>query len=753
MGHTATMKRVTRPAALGLAVTSTACVGAGLWLQAAGGQAMPAGFLQFAAVAVGTGALGAFILWHRPGNGYGQTHLAIGVLFATVVLTAGVLSGAGTPLASPAWTDQLALAWSWMAAAVLLPLWVIVIAAFPDGRFHREGVRRATVALAMVMPILAAAAYLFAPPGEPPPLIRVAIPPGLLGPLASAGDPHLLHRVAAVGASVLATLAPIGAVGALIDRFRRAGPVARQQIKWLLAGAAMSVALQAIPVQALDSEVLRTVARIVVVLAVPLPLVAAAIAIFKHGLWEIDVVISKGLVYTLASGVLTALFLGIAFVAGVSVAGRDTRVVAALGLALLVSFLAQPLRQRLEKVVARVLYGDRPHGLMALARLGDVAVPSLDAAELGSRIADAARDTLRSSWTGVWLYVTGDGSETLRPLAVAGAESGPSAILPPWVPTALTGLSDGAAFADLPVALATSLHPLLGDDPALVAALTSRGNLIGLLVCGPRSQDRYGNEDLELLAVVARESALALRNVRLEEELRQRLEEIGQQTAELHSSRQRLVTAQDHERRRIERDLHDGAQQQLVALAARLRRAARTDASEIGQSLDAFADEAEEAVFALQELARGIYPSLLADRGLQAAFQTHAARLPADIRVMVDPAMHTRRFDPQIEAALYFVGLEAITNALKHAPGAHISVSLRGDTQDRAVTLEVHDDGPGFAAGASTAARGLQNMADRIEALGGTLTVDTVPNIGTRIRADIQETAQIRALENREAIP
>ena len=747
------MEWVSRPRAIALSATAMAFTAAGLWLHAGGGGATPAGFVQYAAVAVGTGALGCFILWHRPRNRYGLTHLAIGVLFGTVVLAAGVLLRAGTSSALPHWTEDVALAWSWISAAALLPLWVIAIATFPDARFHRKVLRRATVALAVVMPVLAVVAYLLAPAGEPPPLIRVELAPGLVGPLTPAGDPHVLYRFASVCASVLGTLAPLAAVVALLDRFRKAGPVLRQQIKWLLVGAAMSVSLQAIPVEAFDSQALRAAARLLTVLAVPLPLVAAAIAIFKHGLWEIDVVISKGLVYALASGVLTALFLGVALVAGVSVGGRDSRVVAALGLALLVSFLAQPLRERMEKVVARAVYGDAPGGLMALAGLGDMGAPSLDARELGPRIADAVRSALGASWAGIWLYIGGEASGTVRPVGVSGAEPGPSAVLPRWVATALADLSGGVCFARVPVEVASSLRPLFGGEPALVAPLTSSGDLIGLIGCGGRPKESFGDEDVELFAVVARESGLALRNIRLEEELRQRLEQIEQQAAELHSSRQRLVTAQDRERKRIERDLHDGAQQQLVALAAGLRRAAREDGRRIVQALEELADEAEEAVFALQELARGIYPSLLADRGLQAALQAHAGRLPANERVEVGPHMHARRLEPELEAALYFVGLEAMTNAVKHAPGARIIVSLRADREKRTVTLEVHDDGPGFEVGASMPARGLQNMADRIDALGGALSVESVPGGGTWVRADVREGGELRDIRSREATP
>lgn len=747
------MDRLSRPVTGALAAVAIAATAGGLWLEATGGRDASSGLVQYSAVAVGTAALGGFILWHRPRHRYGLTHLTIAVLFGAVVLAAGVLARAGTPAALPAPAADVALAWSWLAAGLLLPLWVVVIVAFPDGRFHRAAVRRCTVALSIVMPALAVVAYLLSPPGEPPPLVRVELPAQLLGPLAATGDPHLLYELASTCAAILGSLAPLAAVVALLDRFRKAGPVVRQQIKWLLLGAAVSVVLQAIPVDALDSQVLRSAAQVLVVVAVPLPLLAAAAAITKHRLWEIDVVISKGLVFTLASGVLAALFFVVALIAGVSVGGRDSRVVAALGLALVVSFLAQPLRRRLEALVARALFGDRSRGVRALARLGDAAVPSLDARALGARIADVARSALGVSWAGVWLCIGSDGAGTLRPLALAGAAPGPSALLAPPAVGGLAALSGGVRFADLPAELARSLRPSFTDPPDVLAPLIAGGDLVGLIACGGGPKGAQGDEELELLAVVAQESALALRNIGLEEELRQQLEQIEQQAAELHSSRQRLVTAQDQERRRIERDLHDGAQQQLVALAARLRRAARANGTTGGPSLEQLADEAEEAVFTLQELARGIYPSLLADRGVHAALQAHAARLPAHVRVEVEPLLRGRRLGHELEAALYFVGLEAMTNAVKHAPGASVIVSLRADRQARTVTLEVHDDGPGLRGSAPPSARGLQNMQDRIAALGGVLTVDSVPGGGTWVRARVEDRAAVTDLRSREAIP
>lgn len=750
----AAVPAISRPNAVALGTAAVSSTGAGLWMHAtASGSDAPAGFFQYSAVAVGTAALGVFVLWHRPRNRYGLTHLAIGVLFGAVVFAAGVLSRATGPTRWLQWLAELSLAWSWIAAGALLPLWVVAIAAFPDGTFHRGWVRTATVAVAVVMPVLAVVAYLFAPPGQSPPLIQLDLSIGLAGPMAGAAEPHLLFRLASAGASILGSVAPVAAIVALFDRYRTAGIVVRQQIKWLLLGAGVSVGLQAIPVEAIGSDALRIAAQWLVVAAVPLPMAAAAVAIFKHGLWEIDVVISKGLVYALVSGVLSALFIAVGLVAGVTVGGADSRVLGAVALALLVSLLAQPLRRGLERRLARLLYGDEARGLIALAQLGDIDRASMDARELGSRVADAARAALGASWAGVWFHIPSEGSATLRPVAVSAAARGPAAVVPRAVPAALAELPGGARFDDLPVELRQFLDPLFTEPPVLVAPLTSADGLLGLIACGGRPNEGFGRDEVELLGAVARESGLALRNTRLEEELRQRLEQIEHQAAALHDSRQRLVTAQDEERRRIERDLHDGAQQQLVALAARLRRTARAGGAEVDQALDRLADEAEEAVFALQELARGIYPSLLADRGLHAALQAHVSRLPASVRIEIEPVLHGRRFDPELEAAFYFVALEAITNAVKHAPGAQLIISLRGDPHKNTVILEVHDDGPGFNGPAKVRGTGLQNMADRIDAFGGVFSVSTAPGGGTWVRAEVRETANVTDITGREATP
>jgi signal transduction histidine kinase len=295
---------------------------------------------------------------------------------------------------------------------------------------------------------------------------------------------------------------------------------------------------------------------------------------------------------------------------------------------------------------------------------------------------------------------------------------------------------------------AAELAPLWPAEPAAVVPLVGGEELVGLVACGPRRGDALGAPDFELLELLARESALRLRNLRLESQLRDRLVQIEAQAEELRRSRQRLVTAQDEERRRIERDLHDGVQQQLVSLAVRLQRLAHDGRGEANGLLADLAAEAEQAVFALQELGRGIFPSVLADQGLTAALRTQSVRMPLAVRVEADDAFAGRRLDRELEATLYFVALEALTNAQKHAPSASVLVRL-GQEDDR-VVLSVTDDGPGFIEG-DRSGTGLQNMADRVAAVEGSFAIERAPEGGTRVVATVPDpiAAQVPAADSR----
>ena len=229
-----------------------------------------------------------------------------------------------------------------------------------------------------------------------------------------------------------------------------------------------------------------------------------------------------------------------------------------------------------------------------------------------------------------------------------------------------------------------------------------------------------------LFAGLASQAGLVLRGVRLRAELELRLAELSARAEELRASRQRVVDAQDAARRRLERDIHDGAQQHLVALAVNLRLAATLAGRAPERADDLLAAQeaaAQEAVDTLVRLSRGIYPPLLEAHGPGAALR--AAVEHAGVPVRVVDGGRSAGTPPNVEAAAYFCCLEAVQNAAKHAGAAAIRVTLRGGAGALGFTVE--DDGAGFDPAATPPGAGLANMRDRVESLGGTLTAESVP--------------------------
>jgi signal transduction histidine kinase len=256
------------------------------------------------------------------------------------------------------------------------------------------------------------------------------------------------------------------------------------------------------------------------------------------------------------------------------------------------------------------------------------------------------------------------------------------------------------------------------------------GELIGLIVV--ERDTAFAGGDDETLALLGRQAALALRTVRLGSALDASLED-------LRASRARVVAAADAERRRIERDLHDGAQQHLLGLAVNLRVArelAASDPERAATILSELSDEVHVAIEQLRDLAHGIYPPLLAERGLPDAVRGAIARTGVRGSVAADGV---DRYPQAVESTVYFCCVEAIQNAVKHAPGSRVTVRLW--TAGSALLFEVRDDGPGFDPAAS-AATGVTNMRDRVGALGGTLRIDN--SGGTCVTGALPLTAAVR---------
>jgi signal transduction histidine kinase len=271
--------------------------------------------------------------------------------------------------------------------------------------------------------------------------------------------------------------------------------------------------------------------------------------------------------------------------------------------------------------------------------------------------------------------------------------------------------------------------PLRGDDlPDLPGAqavpVRHQGELLGALTVTKRQGESLTPIEQKLLDDLAHQAGLVLKNVGLTAELLARLEE-------LRASRQRLVATQDEERRRLERNVHDGAQQNLVAIKVKLGLAEMLLAKEPANSKELIGQlkgDTDEALDTLRDLARGIYPPLLADKGLAAALEAQARK--ATLAVTVE-AEGIGRYSQEIEAAVYFCVLEALQNVQKYAGASRATVRLRDE--DDTLHFDVEDDGSGFDAATTPRGSGLTNMADRLDALGGTVGVRSTPSQGTTV--------------------
>jgi signal transduction histidine kinase len=252
--------------------------------------------------------------------------------------------------------------------------------------------------------------------------------------------------------------------------------------------------------------------------------------------------------------------------------------------------------------------------------------------------------------------------------------------------------------------------------------------VVGVIECGPKVESRYEAGDQELLNTLGRQAALAIRNSQLSAELSDHLEELA-------ASRARLVQAEEVGRRRLERDLHDGVQQELVGVLARLglaRNQLRRDRDLAESTLREAQVDAQRALESLQELARGIHPAILTDRGLIEAVEERATRMTVPVEVHANGLGQGVRFPPELEGAAYFFVSEGLANILKYASASRVHVRFHSEPGQ--LVVEVEDDGRGFEP-AGVKLSGLRGLEDRISALGGRVEVASQPGHGTELRA------------------
>jgi signal transduction histidine kinase len=513
-------------------------------------------------------------------------------------------------------------------------------------------------------------------------------------------SPIFVERLAPLGPVTdriydLLPLVIFAGVGLLALRYRRETAPRRRQIRLLLVGWSVGPVLTLLAVLLLlqvgpDSPLAWIAYLVLWPATLTLLIGSLLVALLYDGAFGIDRPARRRHVHALLRGVILLALVGVAGGLGLLAA-----LVLDGGGAVLIGVVAaialQPIRGRLERLADRWVFGARLDGYGLLARFGAVLERPPDRARLLDELVDTVRHGLDLTW-------------------------------------ARARMDDLVADA--------------GPEPAeageLVVDIRDGDAVVGRIECGPR---RDGNpllaEDRRLLASLAGQAAAAARGIQLAEELSERLRQIERQAAELVASRDRVVAAQDAERRRIQRDLHDGVQQEVVALTAKLglarQRLGRGDPS--GERLlgDLQADLAD-LVRTLREVAHAIHPPILADHGLLSAVEAQAARLPVAMAVRADAALRGVRFPERIEATAWYVLAEALSNVVKHAEATQVDVSLR--QPNGRLTLEVRDDGRGFDAAAGRGL-GLTGLADRLDIVGGSFAVESATGRGTTLRIDI----------------
>ena len=645
--------------------------------------------------------LGALIV-RRAGNVIGWMLIGIGGAQAISWLaSAYAVFGVAHPGTLPA-PELAGLLGEWSFIPVFTGLGVMLLL-FPSGTLPsprwRPWAGLGLLATALTMVGFVVRPRLMALPAPGGVSLMLENPLGIrsLGPVLS----HLLIGTLN-GLAVLVTVILAAAFVSLVVRYRSGGREVRQQIKWIaLAAVAVAgcqaAALLAIAITGDASNPVTVTAYVVIPVTVLFGIPAViTLAILKYGLYQIDVIINRAVQYGLLSAALTGVYAGIVVGIG-TLAGYAGGPLLTVAAAVTIAVLFQPVRQRARLVANRLVYGQRATPYQVLADFAEDMAGQLDVDTALDRMASVLAGATGAVRVEIWVRV----GAQLRPQVIWPRGSDPPAAVP---------LIDDAG---LPVfELATRAVAVRHGDELLGA----------LAIQKPRNEPVTAAED-KLLAHLASQAGLVLRNVRLTAELRATIDD-------LRASRRRLVKAQDEERQRIERNLHDGAQQQLVALMVQLSllEDSAGDSGEVRQVTGQLRAGLRAAIDDLRALARGIYPPLLADQGLGPALRAQVGRAPLPVQVEADGI---GRYPRDAEAAVYFCILEALQNTAKYARASRAAVAL--SCPGSHLEFTVTDDGTGFDTATATHGTGLPGMADRLAAAGGTLRINSAPGSGTTI--------------------
>jgi signal transduction histidine kinase len=624
--------------------------------------------------------VGFVLASRRPANRIGWLFLTAGVVLAVdafgtqYALRALVAAPGSLPAGrAVAWFAN----WLWVFSVAVLTFLFLL---FPTGHLRSRRWRPAAWSVAAVFALAAVVVLVTATRYWSDPFNSF-----------SSGIPVYLTATFFLMAAAL-----VVSVTALVVRFARSSGEERLQLKWFAAAALLVV------VTLIASFLANVaVANVLSNLAFVCLLAAIAIAVLKYRLYDIDIVISKAVLYGSLAVFITAVYAALVVGIGTLAGNPRSPLLTALAAAV-VAVAFQPARQWAGRLANRVVYGRR-------------ATPYQVLSDFARRIGGtyAAGDVLPQM---AQIVAAGTGAKTVVVWLRVGDELHPEAS------------SDGNP-REGPLPVDGQVLPPLPDSEISVPVV-HQGALLGAISITMPKDEPLRPAGQQLVTDVASQAGLALANAGLIEDLR--------------ASRQRLVTAQDEARRRLERNIHDGAQQDLVALAIKLQLAETTVAADPAQSGPVFGDLKADAAGALEnlrDLARGIYPPLLADLGLAAALNAQASKSPLPVTVEADAI---GRFGQDTEAAVYFCCLEALQNTAKYAHATQARICLQA--HNGTLSFAVSDDGTGYDARHTPMGSGLRNMADRLAALSGQLEVRSAPRQGTTITGHLPTTPSPAAI-------
>ena len=618
--------------------------------------------------------LGVLILRRRQAHPIGWLLVAIAGLDTMIRLVDqyeafGLADQAGFPTVA---TLDRWVGWLWVptVAGIIVALPQV----FPDGRLLSPRWRPIAwfgIATTSLLSVL----FVIEPNGETP-LAAVAFP--------------------LFGVSALASLVP------LVARYRRSSGAERQQLKWAFYGLTVSVPL--LVVGTLGTVIVGPLLAVWVIPTLVIIPGTITVAVLRYRLYDIDVVISRTLLVAGLAGFITVTY--VAIVVGVgSLVGRgdEPNIVLSVAATALVAVAFQPVRRRLQRVANRLVFGRRATPYDVLSGFATKVGAAEASPETLSGLAELMADGTGADPARVWLRV------------------GPH----------LRAAATWPASSDEPAQPADDVSGL--PDADLAVPVRDQDELLGVLTIAKPRGERVTEVDEDLLRRLSAASGVLLRNLRLDAELAQRLEEI-------EASRRRLLTAQDDARRRIEADLGGGSRAYLIALQDRVCVLARDgddqQTPKTAMLLGQLVAATETALQTLAGLAAGVYPPRLAADGLVAALTEQAARAAVPVHV---EATGIGRYPAEVEAAVYFAVLESLQNVAKYAGATTARVRLTHDG-DR-LSFEVTDDGAGFDTATTRLGTGLQGIHDRLDTVGGTVTITSTPGTGTTVTGSVPELA------------